>query len=185
MMESLRDHGGDPRWRPDRQTGAAVCMHAKDPLFGRSQTTGSLVARIGRDRKNFYATGASTPCLGPFFPVFAPGTALPAGYAPGTADYDPASYWWESERWRRRALSRFGGARRLIAPRLKDFEERMIKDAEHSPGPLSQAFIDRNFEEARAVTRAGGAGLDGLPAEPTGLIHRLYWSWYNRRNRIP
>jgi len=45
-----------------------VCMHAAGPIR-RSQTTGSLVARLGSDGPQVFATGTSAPCLSLFRPV--------------------------------------------------------------------------------------------------------------------
>jgi len=93
FMAMLRDHGTDPGWRPDRQRGGTLCMHAANPLTRPTQATGSLVAKLGKDKKFFWATGAATPCLTPFFPVFFPAADLPRGYRPGGEFYDPEAYW--------------------------------------------------------------------------------------------
>jgi secernin len=184
MMAALRDHGADPAWRPDRQTTAGVCMHAQNPLFGRSQTTGSLVASLGPHRRDFFATGAANPCLSPFFPVFGPTAGLPADYSPGGAAYDPASYWWRCEVIHRRLLDRFAAAHEDLAPRLRDFEAETVAALERQGSP-DQAALDAAFREARELVRRGETRADALARRKTRVLYRLYWRVYQWLDRLP
>ena len=68
----LRDHGKgmDSReWSPEKSE-ASLCLHAKDPLIRRTQTICSMVAKLGQENNFYFTTGASNPCLSPFFPIF-------------------------------------------------------------------------------------------------------------------
>ncbi len=183
VMEILRDHGGREDFAPDRQRGGSVCMHAANPLTRPSQSVCSLVARLADSGDGFYATASANPCMSPFFPVFAPGTGMPAGYRPGAAAYDPSSYWWESERLHRLALPRFGRALDSMRPRLEAYEREMLAEVE-SGGQTDQAAVDRFFEKARGLVRRWGAEMEKLPARRLGPVSRFYWSRLNRLDGI-
>ncbi len=89
MMAILRDHGGrGEEFRPDKH-GGTVCMHAADKLIRRSQSVASLVGRVSDREQFFYVTGASNPCISPFYPVFSGGTVTPAGYLQAGAEPRP------------------------------------------------------------------------------------------------
>ncbi len=182
FMAILRDHGDDKNWTPDK-SGGTICMHAADKLLRRSQSVGSMAAKLEEKTQSFYVTGAANPCLSPYFPVFAPGTAIPAGYVDGGAGYDAASYWWECEKLHRRALWHYRPALDAIRPEVKKYEDGMISAAEKGPA-LNQKGIDKYFSSARDTVRNWGAKLDGLPAKKPKWLFRRYWQGYNKLNGL-
>jgi secernin len=183
FMAILRDHSGKPDWTPDK-SGGTICMHAADKLIRRSQSVGSLVARIGKEKKFYYTTGASNPCISPYYPVFFPGTVNPAGYVEGDADYDSASFWWASEKLHRHALWHFTAALDAIQPPIAEYEQEMLAAVEGSNVPLNQVTIDEYFAQARAITRGWGAKLNSLPLRKPKWLFRRYWRGYNKLNGI-
>jgi secernin len=183
FMAILRDHGGDKKWTPDK-SGGTICMHAADKLVRRSQSVGSMVAKLGKKAQSFYVTGAANPCLSPYFPVFAPGTAISAGYVEGGAGYDPASYWWECEKLHREALWHYETALDAIRPQIKKYEDGMTSSVEKGRKPLKQDSIDKYFNSARDIVRNCGAELDRLPVKKPKWLFRRYWQGYDKLNGI-
>ena len=183
FMAILRDHGDKPGWAPDK-SGGTICMHAADKLIRRSQSVGSLVAKIGRERQFYYTTGSSNPCISPYYPVFFPGTVSPSGYLEGDADYDAASFWWASEKLHRHALWHFSAALDAIQPRIAEYEQEMVAAVEGGKVPLNQDTIDKYFAKAKEITRDLGDRLDGLPVRKPMWLFRRYWQGYNKLNGI-
>jgi secernin len=183
FMAILRDHGGDRNWTPDK-SGGTICMHAADRLLRRSQSVGSMVAKLDKKAQSYYVTGAANPCLSPYFPVFAPGTAASAGYVEAGADYDPASYWWECEKLHRRALWHYQPALGAIRTEIKKYEDGMISAVERGRKPLKQEAIDKYFNSARDIVRNWGTGLEGLPEKKPKWLFRRYWQGYNKLNGL-
>jgi len=183
VISILRDHGPDSRWRPWRQKGAALCMHAKDPLFGRSQSTGSLVACLGPKKRGFFATGSSTPCLSPFFPVAVEAPGIPADYRPGGEGLDSGGFWWEMESLHRRALPRFESARARAMEKIAPYERALLDDFNNRADGFSQNDIDAYFDQARTLKREWGNELEGLRPVRLPLLYRVYWAAYNRHRR--
>ncbi len=183
FMAILRDHGGREDFRPDKHAGT-VCMHAADKLIRRSQSVNSMVGDVNENRGLFYVTGAGNPCLSPFYPVFSPGTANPAGYLEGQADYNPDAWWWQCEKLHREALHRFPSAIKGMRSKMADYERDLLQAVEESETPPNQAAIDRYFARTRNIVGEWGTVLKSLPEEKPSFIHRRYWQSYNKLNGI-
>ncbi len=192
LISILRDHGengncGEKQdsksWRPDRSKNT-VCLHAKDPLVRRTQTVCSLVAKIGQDGHFYYTTGASNPCLSPYFPLFFADTTTPQGYQEGEADYNKNSYWWENEKYHRQTLQNFPDALSRIKPLIEDYEKRMFSEIENSNTEITQNLIDGYFKEARKIVEQWGLKLKDIKPEKTNWFYRNYWLRYNKLNKI-
>ena len=184
FMNILRDHGKNSQWTPNPGSGATLCLHAADKLFRRNQTVCSLVAKISKGRQFFYTTGASNPCISPFFPVFSPDTIIPKGYKEGEANYESKSYWWKSERFHRKALNNFCSALLKIQPMIMEYEEKMIAYTEKKSTDLTQKSIDNFFTLAQKLVTNWGSKLNGLVPEKTGWSFNHYWRKYNKQNGI-
>jgi dipeptidase len=183
FMAILRDHGGHDGFRPDKY-GGTVCMHAADKLIRRSQSVGSMVGNVNEKRSLLYVTGTANPCLSPFYPVFGPGTANPAGYLEGQADYSPDSYWWQCEKLHRQALLRFPSALKEIHSKTEGYERDMLQTIERAGTAPSQSSIDRYFNLARKIVGEWGSTLANLPEARPGFLFLKYWRDYNRLNGI-
>jgi len=186
FINILRDHGNNPQWTPQKGPGGTLCLHAADSLFRRTQTVCSLVASISKENNFYYTTGASNPCLSPYFPVFSYNTKLPKEYKEGSAYYDQNSYWWESEYYHRKALKYYHSALRKVQPLIDNYEQKMITGIENAnkDEDINQDLIDEYFVQAQDIVGNWGAGLDKLPRIQLSLYYRYYWRKYNRRNKI-
>lgn len=180
----LRDHGENSQWTPNRGPAATLCLHAADTLFRRTQTVCSLVAKISKDKQFFYTTGASNPCISPFFPVFSPKTVIPTEYKGGRENYSQDSYWWQSERFHRKALKNFNSALLKIHPSIIEHEEKMILSIEENTSSLTQKNIDKYFLQAQNMVKNWGYQLEKLVPVKTGWRFSHYWRKYNKRNGI-
>ena len=180
-MAMLRDHGSKADFRPDRQ-GGTVCMHAADKLIRRSQSVGSLVGNVSSQEQHYYVTGASSPCLRPFFPIFSANTLTPAGYLEGGVEYNEEAYWWQCEKVHRRALQRFPAAWKDIQPRIAAYEQEMLQALEEMHSTFNQAAADKYFSRARNIVSDWGASLDTMPEASTGWLYSRYWQGYSKLN---
>jgi secernin len=184
FINILRDHGDNPQWSPCRGQSGTLCLHAADSLFRRTQTVCSLIASIGKEKNFYYTTGASNPCLSPYFPIFYYNTQVPKEYKEGNVYYNQNSYWWESEFYHRKALQYFNYALMEIQPLMNDYEKEMFTVIEANDLSINQDVIDSYFVKARAVVRDWGSKLDKLSPEKAGYYYKYYWHRYNKRNGI-
>jgi dipeptidase len=182
-MEILRDHGPKSDFRPDKY-GGTVCMHAADKMIRRSQSVGSLVTRLSSGGAGVYVTGAANPCLSPFYPVSGAGTVNPTGYLEGGAEFNEEVYWWECERLHRKAMWHYPEALADIQPKIRGYEQEMLKSAEGAGAALNQAAVNGYFGKARSIVREWGAKLDGMPETKPGWLFQRYWQGYNKLNGI-
>lgn len=165
ILRSHRRADADPL----RGSNRDVCMHAMGPVR-RSQTTGSLVARLTPDGPRIAVTGASAPCLAPFRPV-----AVEDAGRFGVTDPD---HWHRHERIHRRVL---------LDPELRAEVRAMV--VEHEPGVLAaieHGDLDGAEQVARDVEAARLSVVDAgrsapRPRRPAGW----YWAWRDRRDGVP
>jgi len=184
FVNILRDHGNDPRWVPHRGSGATLCLHAANLIFRGTQTVCSLVAKISEDKQFYYTTGASNPCMSPYFPIFSSNTTVPDEYIEGNVSYDSKSYWWESEKFHRKALKNINTALLEIQPLILDYEQKMILSLESNSVPLTQEIINDYFIWARAIVKNWGSKLDSYHPVKLGWYYSYYWRKYNQKNGI-
>lgn len=184
FMNILRDHGNNSQWTPDHGPGATLCLHAANIIFRGTQTVCSLVAKVNENKQFFYTTGASNPCISPYFPIFSTNTTVPEEYLEGNANYDQKSYWWESERFHRKALRNFNSALIEIQSLIIDYEEQMISSLENNLIPLTKKMINEYFIRARTIVKNWGSKLDNLTPLKLWWYYSYYWRKYNKRNGI-
>lgn len=184
FIDILRNHGDKSQWTPHKGPGGTICLHAADPLFRRTQTVCSLVAGIDEDKKIYYTTGSSNPCMSPYFPIFSVDTEVPKEYKEGSASYNQESYWWQSEYYHRKALSYYNSALAVIQPLINNYEKGMLSATKDSAITFNQNAIDSYFVKARDIVWYWGNKLDKISTAKTSFNYRYYWNRYNKRNGI-
>jgi len=185
FFQILRDHGDDPEWRPYHRKGGTVCMHATNSLTRPSQTVGSMVASLAKEKTPVYVTAAANPCMGAFFPVSFPEGPLPDGYKPGGDSYDPDSYFWQAERINRKALAKFEKARAFVRPLIEETERETLMQCGPKEGHCGQETVNKRFEAAQKVRLALEDELAEIQPEKLPFFYRRYWNKYNRKNGVP
>lgn len=175
LMRALRDHdphGGDTRcWRPDDLHDLSLCVHAgaADRI---SQTTGSLVSFIARNRTVHWVTGTSAPCLSIFKPVLMH-CPIPEHGPPPTDEYDARTLWWRHEHWHRRALAAdFACILRDFSFERDALEARMQQeiDAALEGGSARDqaAVVTKCWHEALALEDRMAASVPSSPVVSSG-----------------
>jgi secernin len=131
MMQILRTHRSqkDPKWSPTRSiSGADICMHSGfGPIRG-SQTNGSMVGELGKEKDLFWLTGTAAPCLSLFKPVWMD-SGLPEVEKYPEGKYDPATLWWRGEELNRKAMMNYPEASKLIEAEQHHFEARWMEES--------------------------------------------------------
>ena len=194
-MAALRDHGTGssvPDWEPSLGSNKCVCTHAANDLIRKSQTTGSIVARLAPDIQTYWVTGTSAPCLSIFKPLYLGNVSWPEVGPEPTGQYDEATLWWTHERLHRRALEKYAAAVRLICPERDRMqakflaEERELRqrtaaaDAEERANVLG-AFSARCWAEAKEATFRWIDKLEALPwRRRIPWLYHWYWRGKNK-----
>ena len=111
LMAILRSHPSAFAGREFARAGVgSVCMHAGGPIG--DHTTGSLVAILREGKPaTLWLTGASTPCIAAFKPVFWGSDAAPLFTKPA----DSLQYWLQRERLHRAVIAGLVDAEALRA----------------------------------------------------------------------
>ena len=179
MMRALRHHPPTLEGREFTRGGVgSVCMHAGGVIG--DHTTGSFVAVL---RKNapmtIWATGASTPCISAFKPIF-------WGIQNGAPVFDDAAdgraYWLQRERLHRAVLAGQIDVKALRARRdaleAAWLQEEARLFAEGIPDPESLcAFAARAAAEEEEFIRS--FSIEGWETPMAGGSYGRYWKTKN------
>ncbi|MFY9396917.1 MAG: peptidase family C69 [Desulfomonilia bacterium] len=173
--------------KPFRGLNHDVCMHAADPVFRRSHTTGSLVVEL--DSSNgfrVFVTAGSSPCLTMFKPVLPSG--MPAGIGHGSMSYSDDSYWWRHEMFRIQAELRLSQVQPAILREVCELEEHYCEGLPFYPWESTDERLVNLSQEAffRASTlEASWLGHMRSMAVDRGPMHNAFWRSRARRSGVP
>jgi secernin len=188
-LEVLQDHG-TPSYRPDSHwLGDRICAHAANGLTrNATQTTGSLVAHLQRDRATLWVTGTAAPCTSLFKPVWFAGDVLPDIGPPPQDRFDSASLWWFHEQFHRRLLLDFEHRRSACREGRRALQDRLIQDAGAVGATSASDITAKAFQRAREWTAEqirGFSGAETITGKALGRMYRHYWAKQNRLAGMP
>jgi secernin len=191
MLNILRDHGTDDLINTSlRQNliGADVCMHAGFGPIRVSQSTGSLVCHLRKDRQTLWITGTSAPCTSVFKPVWIEAGMPEIGPSP-EAVFNADSLWWRHEALHREILHDYPTRISLIHEERDALENSFLERAEDcqavSPGELA-AFTKKCFLEAdEALKRWTDLVNSTPPKKRSAYLFRTAWRNFNRQAKYP
>ncbi|MEI2715470.1 MAG: C69 family dipeptidase [Candidatus Nanopelagicales bacterium] len=193
-MDLLRHHDStDAAWSPSRALiGQDVCMHAGFGPVRSSQTTGSLVARLGDDGVTVWVTGASAPCTATFTPVWV--DIDPPDFGPRPRGYfDPDTKWWRHELLHRATLRDYPHRIRVYGADRDALQEDLLNTvpAANAPAAERAAFSSVALER---VERAESEWLNAVSRTPVDVPltdrlrtapYRRAWDSFDRQARMP
>lgn len=184
MKNILRNHGSKVQGRQfSTHSVESVCMHGGG--FIGDHTTGSYIASITQNRSTYWVTGASTPCIAVFKPLW-----MAQGVPFFSEREGPAAieYWKIREKLHRLILAGQVDWRRFLEKRtalegeleklIQEIDSRAVSD-EILANTVKVAFLkERKFIEA-ALDTAGqvrnGSKIKG------SLFFKHYWRRQNRK----
>lgn len=143
-MKILQSHNlPDSTFTPSRATTASVCMHATG-LFNPSETTGSMVAEIRKNKTHtVWLTGTPHPCLSVYIPFFLT-EDNPLSETGIPSEKPDNTLWWIAEKMHRVLFRKYQQLKPKIdveRQRLQDefikTEQQLIRD-EASPRELAR-----------------------------------------------
>ncbi|MFN8126408.1 MAG: C69 family dipeptidase [Candidatus Nanopelagicales bacterium] len=179
-MAVLRGHrSSDPSWSPAYPVmGQDVCMHAGYGPVRSSQTTGSLVVRIGADGATAWVTGTAAPCTSIFKPAWVDSGLPDTGPRP-RGWFDARTLWWRHELLHRRTLLDYppvGGLPRRPRHPRGGTGGRCARSRPPAPDPLGvhRCGVRAQFRRGTALDRIDlpireSASTAGAPLRPSGL----------------
>jgi dipeptidase len=188
LMHFLRDHESNKKkkkWTPAKGLrGADVCMHAAPGPIRVSQTTGSMVSHLTKDRHTHWVTGTSAPCTGVFKPVWFDAGMPDIGPLPD-AEYNKASLWWLHETLHREVLRDYATRQQLFREQADELEAEFVAQAEklmHAPAKERRVFSQRCFDRAREATLEWRSEVAKKPLRRRLPIwYAVTWNRWNRQ----
>lgn len=191
FMKILRSHHEDSStWRPMKGLRITVCAHATNNLTKATQTVNSMVVDMFTPLPLVLTTGASNPCISPYFPVGFGDNGLPIEYRenPGKEIYSPQSYWWKKESINRQMVLKYQTMQPHVANTIEKYEEGMLTELYTQfprKDPLPLDLIDKNFRKVLDLLETWKQEVEKYPFDKFNHKLRLYWKKYNTLNRVP
>ncbi|ULQ56947.1 C69 family dipeptidase [Flavihumibacter rivuli] len=184
----LRSHAVDHGFDPSDGRMDSLCLHATG-LLTPSQTTGSMVTVLRKDAQpSIWATGSSAPCLSVFKPFYFDDDVLDGKNFRLPSARADQSYWWQWERWHRKALCQYTHAHELAHNLFYPLEDRWVEFHERSKeGDTDRAILRK--ASAACVSESLdllGNALDQLKenGKYRGWFYRYHWRKWNREAGI-
>ncbi|MCF2138922.1 MAG: C69 family dipeptidase [Candidatus Lokiarchaeota archaeon] len=177
------------KWIPMKGLRMTVCAHATNNLTRATQSVNSMVVDVFNPQPLILTTGASNPCISPYFPVTINPDGLPKEYSnhPGREKYNSESFWWKSEKLHRQIVLKYQKMHPIIANQIGKYENDML---EHLLGLYSQGSsaspdeIEKYFKKVEALLDQWEKESQSHPYDRFNLKLRLYWKKYNKMNGI-
>lgn len=189
MMSILRSHGEEDGrvFAPDRGvTGSQVCMHAGfGPVRG-SQSTGSMVSRIGPDLVTHWLTGSAAPCTSIFKPVWLDSGLPKNGLAP-TGKFHPEALFWQHEKLHRAVLENYSQRLPAYQQARDQLEAGYLaeEEAARTGSPEERLVIsEKCFERAEEATNTWLKMVKEFPARRNQLLFDIAWKRFNQQAEI-
>ena len=192
-FDVLRSHRSQsPDWSPAYPViGQDVCMHAGYGPVRSSQTTGSLVVRLGSDGATAWVTGTAAPCTSTFKPVWVD-TGLPDLGPRPRGWFDARTLWWRHELLHRATLADY--PRRLAAYRddRDQLQQEFVAVVPTAEAPAADraaatgtAFARTAAAELRWTERVSGPAHESRLGRWRTAAYRRAWDSNDRAARLP
>ncbi|MHA1519379.1 MAG: C69 family dipeptidase [Promethearchaeota archaeon] len=188
FMAFLRTHTtSSSNWYPTDGLRMTVCAHATNILTRGSNSVSSMVAEGIPNNPAIFTTGASNPCISPYFPIAVAPTGLPTSYQPGGEEYSENNFWWKAERLHRDVMIKFDKLHDPLSQEVRKLEQSLYGDGifvKNSKIEYSKDDINRYFREIEAFIDHWSEKAAKSPKDSKHWKFRQYWNKYNRKNKV-
>ncbi|MCK6551983.1 C69 family dipeptidase [Myxococcota bacterium] len=191
LARALRSHAG--RDVSDGLVLTMPCAHASwQPTRHGGQTTGSMIARLDRDRSAAWLTGTSSPCLSVLKPVVL-GHERPLELGPPAgAGYDAESLFWRHERLHRAVLESWSTRAPLVEIEREALEARVLSDVDHlferrATNDVISPVVEATWRAHRDALPAWAARVEAAPVPALARVgpFALWWARQRRLDGMP
>lgn len=185
VMDMLRDHGRED-YQPDSHFLIdRLCVHAANGLTRNSQTTGSLIAHLQKEKKTYWATGTSSPCLSVFKPLwFDKQMNIPSGPAPAESNNE-SSLWRRHEILHRSVILDYRERSGVFMNERDRLQQEFIQRIYDGNESRDAAFVRSCFEKDRLEREKWIDVVQNTPVKkPAKAGFRRYWMKQNKKAGI-
>jgi len=181
-MAHLRDHN-DKVFSPSKSfTSNSVCAHAANGLTRHaSQTTGSMIVHLTKDKPTIWVTATAAPCMSVFKPLWFEGRVLPDIGAKSSALCDISSFWWRHEILHREVLKDFKNRHNIVISERDKIEIELLKNVYHDKKKYfleTKIAFERHWEFLERLTpKIKSLFIKNRP----NLFYRNYWKRLNKQ----
>ena len=149
------------------------------------QTTGSFIAHLKKNRKTFWATGSSAPCIGIYKPIWFDGKVLPIINENLNGEFNSKFYWWRHELLHRSVLLDFDQRLNLFKKDRDEIEMKLINNTDYNHLDNTYKITRSVFQMADEKTQEWINKIKELPIKnKRKMIYKHYWKHQNQKAGI-
>jgi len=184
-MSHLRDHNNQP-FKPSKSfTGNSVCAHAANSLTRHaSQTTGSMIVHLTKEKPTVWVTATAAPCLSIFKPLWFEGLVIPNLGPKPEAFFNDVSLWWCQEILHRGVLKDFTNRFQIIATERDKIEKKLLKNVYQDKKKYfleTKMAFEYHWEFLECLTPK----VNGLSVKKKApFLYRNYWKRLNNKVKL-
>jgi dipeptidase len=175
------------KYRPSYGSNADICMHAANSIIRKSQTTGSMIVELTKDKKILiYATGTSAPCISIFKPLFLGYKKIPAENYHTGEFYDEKSIWWKHEKFHRLLLANYDKIIEEYTNERDDLEKDFITNSAKLNYDLKKELYEFSLNCFKRSKKFTERWIDkSLKIKGRKIFfYSNYWNKLSKRNRL-
>ena len=174
-------------YHPSYGSNADICMHAANSIIRKSQTTGSMIVELTKDKKILiYATGTSSPCISIFKPLFLGYKKIPGENYHTGKFYDEKSIWWRHEKFHRLLLVNYDKIIEEYTNERNDLEKDFITNSAKLNYDLKEELYEFSlncFKRSKNFTDRWIDKLSKIKGRKI-LFYSNYWNKLSKRNKL-
>jgi len=175
------------KYHPSYGSNTDICMHAANSIIRKSQTTGSMIVELTKDKKILiYATGTSAPCISIFKPLFLGYKKIPGENYHTGKFYDEKSIWWKHEKLHRLFLENYDRFIEEYSNERDELEKDFITESKKLNYDSKKELYDFSlncFKRSKNFTDRWIGKLSEIKGKKI-FFYTNYWNRLSKRNRM-
>lgn len=183
FIRILRDHGehNDPPHKGMLRSN--ICNHAGAGPVRISQTTGSIVSYLAKEKHVHFVTGTAAPCTSIFKPLWVD-TGIPEYNKTPEGTFDEEVLFWKHEILHRKTISNYENLIELYNSERDKLENEFIKKALNESGKskiLRRELVANCFKKAHEAEERWLLKIQNKKFKKySDLFYKLAWKKFNK-----
>ncbi len=186
VIAHLRDHNSDDFNPGKALLGNTICAHAGNSITrNASQTTGSMIVHLTKEKPIIWVTATSAPCISMFKPIWFNDKVIPnLGKNIGSI-YNEKIFWWKHELLHREVIKDYEKRIEIIKNERDEVENKFL-DLVYAEDKKGIEISKNAFEEHDDLIKRWIKGIrkSKIKISPN-IIYKYYWKNLNKKVKIP
>jgi len=185
-ISHLRDHNSNDFNPANALLGKTICAHAGNSITrNASQTTGSMIVHLTKNKPTIWITATSAPCISMFKPVWFEDGVIPNLGEDLGAFYNKNSFWWKHELLHRQILKDYNNRKNSLIFDFKNAEKEILDLVLHT-NKKGFSISEKAFERHKQIIEENLPKISTLKVKnKPNIYYSNYFKKLNKKVKIP